>query len=84
MTSLAAPSQWEGELEDGRTFYLRERHSVARLDVPHGTTVRSVEIDEAVTPHISLQDFLAIFPELELAPDAKLGTVDEYIDGIEA
>lgn len=25
-TSLAAPSQWEGELEDGRFVYIRYRH----------------------------------------------------------
>jgi hypothetical protein len=40
-TSIACPSQWEGDLEDGRAIYIRYRHG--HLSVGTGN-----DIDEAV------------------------------------
>jgi hypothetical protein len=73
-TSFACPSQWEGTLDDGREFYLRERHGQARLDVPYGTTVRAIEVVEGSCG--DLASFLRVFSELELAPDAKIVEFD--------
>jgi hypothetical protein len=33
MTTSAVPTQWEGQLEDGRFFYARYRHGILRLGV---------------------------------------------------
>ncbi len=32
-TCLAVPSQWEGELDDGRSLYVRYRHGLLRVGV---------------------------------------------------
>ena len=36
MTCLAVPSQWEGELNDGRSLYARYRHGLLRVGVGQG------------------------------------------------
>lgn len=35
-TCLAVPSQWEGELDDGRSLYVRYRHGLLRVGVGEG------------------------------------------------
>ena len=37
-TSLAAPSQWAGELRDGRMFYVRVRHGRLEVRISPGST----------------------------------------------
>jgi hypothetical protein len=51
-TSVACPSQWEGDLEDGRAIYIRYRHG--HLSVGVGD-----DIDEAVSNGKSDQTFFA-------------------------
>lgn len=61
-TSIAAPSQWEGELEDGRFVYIRYRHGRGAVrtgysaqEAQEGTVVlvfdreRSLEGDDPLT-----------------------------------
>ncbi len=35
-TCIAIPSQWEGELDDGRSLYVRYRHGLLRVGVGEG------------------------------------------------
>ena len=35
-TCLAVPSQWEGELDDGHSLYVRYRHGLLRVGVGEG------------------------------------------------
>lgn len=35
-TCLLMPSQWEGELDDGRSLYVRYRHGLLRVGVGEG------------------------------------------------
>jgi len=78
MTSWACPTQWEGTLDDGRSFYLRERHGRARLDIPYGQTVRAVELEEGSL--YAIEEFLEVFTELELAPGARIEMVPGETD----
>lgn len=50
-TSLAAPSQWEGELEDGRMFYVRVRHGQLEVRISPGPTAN---VRDAVAGSASL------------------------------
>lgn len=54
-TSLACPSQWEGELEDGRMLYARYRHGEMSVGVGNDIeeAVRNGMSDQALhTSHI--------------------------------
>lgn len=46
-TCIACPTQWEGELRDGRMFYFRYRHGYASLGVG-GTVDQAVDDPETV------------------------------------
>lgn len=37
-TCFACPSQWEGELEDGRMIYIRYRYGYLYVKISEGTT----------------------------------------------
>lgn len=69
-TSLACPSQWEGELEDGRILYARYRHGELSVGVGDDIeeAVRNGKSDQALyTSHIGdgLDGFMN-FDELKI------------------
>lgn len=45
MTCSACPSQWQGKLTDGRTFYARYRWGIMRVDID-GSPIFSKDFKE--------------------------------------
>lgn len=62
-TCYACPSQWEGVLENGDTFYIRYRWGYLSLDIPFDTTVFSKQLGDNL--HGILHKHQLIFALLE-------------------
>lgn len=58
-TCNACPSQWEGELEDDRNFYVRYRWGWLTLDIPFGTTVFSKQLGDDLSGFLSVNNMIA-------------------------
>jgi hypothetical protein len=76
-TCWAAPSQWEGQLKDGRALYIRVRHGHLRVRISDGPTT---DISHAVRGptllHEQLDELHESFMDTATMVQAVSGVLD--------
>lgn len=97
-TSIAAPSQWEGHLEDGRSFYIRYRggclavrvSSDATADVTEAVRARAVAEWQSDDPHDGYMDGSSMIARVGTVLDFSLveasaasGTRQAYLEALD-